>query len=232
MKYYVKVFRPEDNTILLEAVEKQKVSVPEEYYKFKNIWDALYVIDIERNLIKRVTDYYERKSLIHTGIRVIWVDDFIREVEADTKYERIWMKLYSEDGSVAYEGFTENGKPHGAGAAYYQNGAIYQTGIFGEKGLLLGQEYYDNGQLRFDGVYEYHCQYGPNYPLFGRCYYRDGRLMYSGNLKVGFVGNLSYPHIEMPEEYGPVALRERPKTLGGKCMPNTPDTIGLEKKDS
>ena len=217
MKYYVKVFRPEDNTILIEAAEKQKIPIPEAYYKFNNIWDALYVIDIENKLIKRVTDYYEIKSLIHTGIRVIWADDFARELETNVKHERVWGKMLRKDGSVAYEGFTENGRPHGAGAAYYQNGAIFQTGIFGEKGLLMGQEYYDNGQLRFDGVYEYHCQYGPNYPLFGRCYYRDGRLMYSGKLKVGFAGNLCYPHIEIPEEYGPVELKERPKFKDGNA---------------
>ena len=215
MKYYVEVFRDEDNTKLLMTVEKQEISVPEMYYRFKNIWEALYVIDIEEKNVKRVTDYYEIKSLIHTGIRVIWADDFVRELETNVKHERVWGKLFRKDGSVAYEGFTENGRPHGAGAAYYQNGAIYQTGIFGEKGLLSGQEYYDNGQLRFDGVYEYHSGYGPNYPVYGRCYNRNGILMYSGKLKVGFVGNLCYPHIEIPEEYGPVALRERPKFMDG-----------------
>ena len=92
MKYYVKVFRPEDNTILIEAAEKQKIPIPEAYYKFNNIWDALYVIDIENKLIKRVTDYYEIKSLIHTGIRVIWADDFARELETNVKHERVWGK--------------------------------------------------------------------------------------------------------------------------------------------
>ena len=90
MKYYVEVFRDEDNTKLLMMVEKQEISVPEEYYRFKNIWEALYVIDTERMAIKRVTDSYERKSLIHTGIRIIWADDFVREVEAGIKHERIW----------------------------------------------------------------------------------------------------------------------------------------------
>ena len=213
MKYYVEVFKDEDNTKLLMMVEKQEISVPEEYYRFKNIWEALYVIDTERMAIKRVTDSYERKSLIHTGIRVLWADDFVREVEAGIKHERIWKKLFRTDGSVAYEGFTENGKPHGAGAAFFQNGNIYQTGIFGEKGLLLGQEYYDNGQMRFDGVYEYHSHYGPNYPVFGRCYYRDGKLMYSGKLKVRFMGNLCYPHVDLPEDYGPVAQADRPRLL-------------------
>ena len=82
MKYYVEVFRDEDNTKLLMMVEKQEISVPEEYYRFKDIWEALYVIDTERMAIKRVIDSYERKSLIHTGIRIIWADDFVREVEA------------------------------------------------------------------------------------------------------------------------------------------------------
>ena len=170
MKYYVEVFRDEDNTKLLMMVEKQEISVPEEYYRFKNIWEALYVIDTERMAIKRVTDSYERKSLIHTGIRILWADDFVREVEAGIKHERIWKKLYRIDGSLAYEGFTENGKPHGAGATFFQNGDIYQTGIFGEKGLLLGKEYYDKGQMRFDGVYEYNSQYGTHYQVVARDY--------------------------------------------------------------
>ena len=61
MKYYVEVFRDEDNTKLLMMVEKQEISVPEEYYRFKDIWEALYVIDTERMAIKRVTDSYERQ---------------------------------------------------------------------------------------------------------------------------------------------------------------------------
>ena len=79
MKYYVEVFKDEDNTKLLKKKKKQEISVPEEYYRFKNIWEALYVIDTERMAIKRVTDSYERKSLIHTGIRLLWVDEFIEE---------------------------------------------------------------------------------------------------------------------------------------------------------
>ena len=61
MKYYVEVFRDEDNTKLLMMVEKQEISVPEEYYRFIDIWEALYVIDTERMAIKRVTDSYERQ---------------------------------------------------------------------------------------------------------------------------------------------------------------------------
>ena len=41
MKYYVEVFRDEDNTKLLMMVEKQEISVPEEYYRFKDIWEVL-----------------------------------------------------------------------------------------------------------------------------------------------------------------------------------------------
>lgn len=213
MKYYVEVFRDEDNTKLLMMVEKQEISVPEEYYRFKNIWESLYVIDTERMAIKRVTDSYERKSLIHTGIRLLWVDEFIEESAADEPKARAWRRIYRDDGTLAYEGYTENGKPYGAGKMFYPDGTVYQEGIFGEKGLLSGMEYYDNGQMRFDGVYEYHSQYGPNYPVFGRCYYRDGKLMYSGKLKVRFMGNLCYPHVDLPEDYGPVAQADSPRLM-------------------
>ena len=210
-EYAIKVYGVNERLKLQEVLAGMGIIFPSEYTIKKNFMDDLYIIDVDGKTVRRIDDYDEKKAFIHTGARVIWTDDFKREVESCSKPERIWKRLYREDGTLAYEGFTENGRPHGAGKAFYPNGGTYQEGIFGEKGLLSGVEYYDNGQVRFDGILKYHNGYGPNYPVYGRCYYRDGRLMFDGQLKVRFVGNLAYPHVEIPEDYGTVAPGDRPR---------------------
>ena len=36
-----------------------------------------------------------------------------------------WNVLMDENGNRVYEGFTVNGKPNGAGCAYFPDGTIY-----------------------------------------------------------------------------------------------------------
>ena len=51
----------------------------------------------------------------------------------------VWNKLYYKSGKVIYEGYTLNGKPYGAGTAYYVNGNMYREGVFDIKGLVFGR---------------------------------------------------------------------------------------------
>ncbi len=127
-----------------------------------------------------------------------------------------WKQLLSKDKHIVYEGFTVNSKPFGSGTSYFLNGNKHQEGVFDVKGLLYGREYYPTGQLRFEGIYKLCTGYGPNYPVYGNCYDSDGKMYYSGALKIEF-GGVGYPKVVQPVEYGPVAQSERP-SIAGDCL--------------
>ena len=61
-----------------------------------------------------------------------------------------WEKLYLDNGTLIYEGFTVNHKAYGAGTSFYPDGKPRQEGIWGIKGLLVGREYYPNGQMTIE----------------------------------------------------------------------------------
>lgn len=107
------------------------------------------------------------------------------------------------------EGFTINGKPRGKGKSFWPNGNVYQDGRFNVKGLVNGKEYFSNGKLRFDGIYKINKAYGPNYPIEGKCYDKDGNLYYEGKLELT-AGGVGYPIVTKPAEFGPVAQSDKP----------------------
>ena len=128
-----------------------------------------------------------------------------------SKWEEIctaWQKLFNDNGDLIYEGCTLNDKPCGKGTVFYEDGSIYQEGIFGIKGLLSGREYYKNGVLRFEGDYFLNNSYGPNFPKYGKYYNSDGNLVYNGKFqwKRGCVG---YP-VKCNTDYGPVMQADAP----------------------
>lgn len=123
-----------------------------------------------------------------------------------------WKKLFSEDNRLLYEGFTYKDKPCGTGVAYFSNGAKYQEGQFGIKGLLSGKEYYPNGSLRFEGEFRLNRAYGPNPPVSGSFYDSEGKLLYQGEFKL-HRGGVGYPAVEVPEEYGPIRQKDHPEDL-------------------
>ena len=121
----------------------------------------------------------------------------------------VWNKLYSKSGKVTYEGYTLYGKPYGAGTSYYANGNKCREGVFDIKGLVFGREYYPNGRVRFEGSYEQNHGYGPNFPVYGTYYSRDGQVIYSGNITV-YKSGIGYPTVKVPEDFGPVMLPRTP----------------------
>ncbi|MBO7451057.1 MAG: hypothetical protein J6U54_11900 [Clostridiales bacterium] len=121
-----------------------------------------------------------------------------------------WKKIYAEDGTLMYEGSTLFGKPYGLGTSYYSNGNKCQEGIFDVKGLVQGREYYMNGILRFEGTYKINKAYGPNYPVYGTCYDKDGNEYFQGRLSLKF-GGVGYPSVTKPEEFGPIPLECAPE---------------------
>ena len=118
--------------------------------------------------------------------------------------------LKDAGGRTLYVGELKKGKPYGTGTAYFANGTVYQEGEFGIKGLLRGKEYYPNGRLRFEGEYRLNDAYGPNYPIQGNCYDREGKLIYAGKLDVVRKG-LGWPVVLKPEEFGNVVQKEKPE---------------------
>ena len=76
-----------------------------------------------------------------------------------------WKRLYDESGNLLYEGSTLNGRPWGAGDAYYPDGSIYRKGIFGIKGLLTGKEYYSSEKLGLNAFFTLNRGYGPHIPV-------------------------------------------------------------------
>lgn len=117
-EYAIKVFNIEERSKLQAAAADIGIDFPVEYTTKKLAFYELYIIDIFNKTVRRIDDYDEVTALIHTGARVIWTDDFRREVESGSKPERVWKQIFRRDGTLAYEGFTENGRPYGAGKAF------------------------------------------------------------------------------------------------------------------
>ena len=120
-----------------------------------------------------------------------------------------WKKIYSEDGTLLYEGFTLFGKPYGAGTSYYSNGNKCHEGVFDIKGLVQGRQYYMNGNIRFEGSYRINRAYGPNYPVYGTCYDEDGIEYFRGELSHS-IGGVGYCSVKEPKEFGPIHLKDEP----------------------
>ena len=128
----------------------------------------------------------------------------------DSKNDKHWGIIKGDNGKRIYEGFLDGISPRGSGTLFYPSGLIYQEGIFGAKGLLCGKEYFPDGKLRFEGVYDYNNGYGPNYPLCGRVYDQSGALIYEGKLVIWRSG-LGYPFVKEPKGFGPVPQENRPR---------------------
>ena len=120
-----------------------------------------------------------------------------------------WNKIYSKSGKLMYEGFTKDGKPFGSGTSYFSNGKKCQEGLFDVKGLVYGREYYRNGKIRFEGSYKINHGYGPNYPVFGSCYDEEGNEIFYGELKISKSG-LGWPTIVKPEFFESVVSKGHP----------------------
>jgi len=123
--------------------------------------------------------------------------------------KEMWQKIYSKNKKLMYEGFTVKGKPFGTGTSYYANGNKFQEGVFDNKGLIQGREYYETGILRFEGAYKHNDTSGPNYPAFGTCYDEDGNEFFYGEIDI-YTGHIEYPVVRIPQCYGPLIPKGAP----------------------
>lgn len=123
-----------------------------------------------------------------------------------------WKRIYSEDGTLLYEGNVYKDKPCGKGVSFFHNGNKYQEGEFGINGLLSGKEYYPNGKMRFEGRFRIHTAYGPNPPIEGTAYDIEGNPIYRGKFKIHY-GGVHHPVVMVPKRYGSIKQQECPREL-------------------
>lgn len=121
------------------------------------------------------------------------------------KMKPVWGKLHYPNGELLYEGFMVDQMAYGAGRSYHPYGHPCHEGLFGPNGLICGREYYNNGQIRFEGTYQYNQGFGENWPIFGAYYDAEGNLKYYGAFDIiDEEGDSVRPYVMEPEDYGPV----------------------------
>ena len=136
-------------------------------------------------------------------------------------------ELYYPSGALQYRGCLreeaqESGGfigpfAYGEGTEFFEDGTVSKQGYFQRAGLLYGKVYYPSGKLKFVGIYNYkefevendytlsgdnHDYYGPSYPLYGRFYAEDGKMLHHGKFTVHFSGSVGYPYVVHPKEFG------------------------------
>ena len=132
-------------------------------------------------------------------------DQIPAETGIHTIIQPVWGRILDDEGHLIYEGHLIDNMAFGSGTSYYPDGRICQEGLFGSKGLICGRDYYGNGQVRFEGTFQYNSGYGPNWPIFGAWYDHDGVLKYYGPFKViGRGGSVHMPQVLEPEGFGAV----------------------------
>lgn len=201
----------------IETTSLEKEDFLIDYLKFNNFKyeDTLencgeeeeYVIVI--NLVHKI--YYKIKSFLASS-PIMSEEEFLEIVYYD-KYA-IHGKFYSENGDLAYDGYTVFDRPKGFGISYYPNGNKHQEGVFNYKGLVEGKEYYSNGQLKFEGIMVPNSRYGPNFPLYGNYYSKEGELIFSGKFHF-FRGGVGYPLRKGSVPDYPILEKDRPHLIFG-----------------
>ena len=153
------------------------------------------------NLIKRYYFYIDKFFVKHR----ITEKEFFKKINYypnEVKYK----KLFTHDDQLLYEGYTINDKPYGLGKLYFDNGNIYQEGVFTFKGIKIGKEHYYSGQVKFEGEFSITRGYGPNAPRIGNVYNEDGELIFTGKFEIK-KGGVGYPMVKHPHGYKNIEKR-------------------------
>ena len=156
--------------------------------------DYLIVNVIQRTVNNISKDSCETMSFYNWYFDLFFYDS----VNHDSRRNNVHKKLYN-NGVLTYEGNTIIDKPYGLGTSFFSNGNKYQEGVFSFNGIIKGKEYYPNGNLRFEGIYDV-CFYGSNYPVYGNYYDDEGQLIFRGRFEVNPVEK-GCPEIENPKGY-------------------------------
>ena len=127
-------------------------------------------------------------------------EEFFKKISYYPKDKIDYKKLFDDEGRLLYEGYVLNDHPYGLGRLYFDNGNIYQEGIFDIKGIRLGKEHYYSGQVKFEGSWTINKGYGPNAPKEGNVYSEDGDLIFTGKFEIKS-GGVGWPMIKHPAGY-------------------------------
>ena len=136
--------------------------------------------------------------------------------------DNIWRRLYDAEGVLVYEGYTvrlfdynnNNNykyKPSGVGQMYFGDGCtVYRRGLFEDNGgLLVGEEFYPDGSLRFSGMWKHHHLANYNFPVVGRFYEPDGHIAFEGTFEID-LRTSGLPIIKTPANYGSLIAKGVP----------------------
>ena len=93
---------------------------------------------------------------------------------------------YLREHFKEYEGFFKNGKFHGKGTLYYQNGkklyeGDFSNGVYHKKGIL----YYKNGNKRYEGQFLRIDEKFSTFANSGKLYNENGSIHYEGSFRNG-----------------------------------------------
>ncbi len=110
---------------------------------------------------------------------------------------------YHEDGTLKHKGSYKDGLPHGEGVRYHNNGNVHFEGFFEDWFVSSGREYHQNGSLRFEGFYNSGPRhyYGPRFFVQGCLYRENGTRWFEGGYKIKRVGNYNFPVFEGRESF-------------------------------
>lgn len=128
-------------------------------------------------------------------------------------------RLLDDEGRILYEGYVINDHPYGLGRLYFDNGNVYQEGVFDIKGIRLGKEHYCSGQVKFEGSWGINKGYGPNAPRKGSVYNEGGERTFAGKFEI-IKSGVGLPMIKYPTGYRLIE-ENRPKIdyIKGDEMP-------------
>ncbi|MDD9271476.1 hypothetical protein ACFPES_31015 [Paenibacillus sp. GCM10023248] len=82
-------------------------------------------------------------------------------------------KLFYDTGKLHYEGGLKDVIPLREGIKYYKNGMKHMVGLFEDWFISSGREYYENGNLKFEGKYKS----GPR-QYYGLRFFHEGKLVF------------------------------------------------------
>ena len=167
-------------------------------FQYKSDFENLYKnsnTTLVINIIKRFYFYID-KYFVYPRINE---EEFYKKINYYPK-DVIYKKLFTESNQLLYEGYTVNDKPYGLGKLYFNNGNIYQEGVFTFKGIKFGKEHYYSGQVKFEGEFSITTGYGPNAPRIGNVFNEDGELIFTGKFEIK-KGGVGWPMIKHPNNY-------------------------------
>ncbi|MBQ9159776.1 MAG: tetratricopeptide repeat protein [Methanobrevibacter sp.] len=191
--------------------------------KFENKKEGFDVFVV--NIIHK--SYFEI-AYFDVGCNRMSLDEFFKRIHYDDTY---WLiETFADDDVLLYRGYVDgDNRPYGIGTVYYQDGKIFQEGLFDFKGLIEGKEYYPNGKLHFEGVWYITTGYGPNAPKCGNLYDETGELIFTGKFEIR-TGGVGYPMIRYPRRFNRIPDGKRPKFTPSRNYVRKDDKMNLRAK--